>query len=346
MILVFTSDETTNAISKMGGKRRNLSEFKRLSAEKFGVGTFNFDEFNYVDMKTKGLIICPCGHRNMISPVVHLRGDGGCRDCANIKTGQRFADTQEGWIRKARAKHGEKYGYEKVKYLGQGVKVIITCRTCNEDFEQDPTSHATGGCGCPTCGIESSRAAKFLTDDDIIKILEECASLHLVKYEYLSKSLENGRLMIQLLCPSHGPFKQRLDHHRKGHGCVKCCSSVSRCELEWIAYLTVAYASHSLQTQYKIESTKYAADAYCKDLNRIFEFHGDFWHGNPAMYSCDEINPRTKTTYGRLYAKTLAKHDIYEKLGFAVSFVWESDWLRAKRAVVTLQRVFRSRTRI
>lgn len=326
----------------MGGKRRTLVDIRNLSVAKFGVDAFNFDGFNYIDMKTKGQLVCAFRHRFAVSPAVHLRGDGGCKKCANKKVGKMFADTQEDWIKKSKETHGECYGYEKSVYRGQKEKVIITCRTCGEDFEQNPTSHAQG-CGCPKCGIEKSRAARFLTDDDVRAKLDACSHLHPVKYVYLSSSSQDGRLIVSLVCPSHGVFEQRLDHHINGHGCVRCCSSISRSELEWIAYLAVSYNSYTLQTQYKVASTNYSADAYCKELNRVFEYHGDFWHGNPNVFKESDMNPRTRTTFGELYAKTLQKHATYERLGYNVTAVWEHDWKLARTAVVNIQRSFRAR---
>ena len=43
--------------------------------------------------------------------------------------------------------------------------------------------------------------------------------------------------------------------------------------------------------------------------NCVFEYHGDFWHGNPKIYNQEEMNSITKTTYGELYNKTLKKHE-------------------------------------
>jgi hypothetical protein len=326
----------------MGGKRRNLSEFQRLSAKKFGAGVFKLDEFNYIDMKTKGVIVCPVGHRYAVSPAAHLRGDGGCKECKNAKVGKRFSDTPEEWRRKSREKHGEAYGYEKSDYRGQREKVIITCRSCNTDFEQNPTSHVQG-CGCPRCGIEKSRNAKFLTDAEIREMVEACSALHAIHYAYVSSFLDDGRVFINLECPKHGPFSQRLDHHRKGHGCVHCCSSVSRSEEEWIAYLGRAYGGHLFLRQYKVPSTSYVADAYCEELNRMFEYDGDFWHGNPSIYNSSAVNPRTGTTFGDLYERTLQKRAVYEKLGYNLTTIWGADWERAKLAIVEIQRAFRSK---
>lgn len=45
--------------------------------------------------------------------------------------------------------HGDRYGYDKVVYQLNNVKVIITCPT-HGDFKQTPASHLKGS-GCPNC---------------------------------------------------------------------------------------------------------------------------------------------------------------------------------------------------
>ena len=30
---------------------------------------------------------------------------------------------------------------------------------------------------------------------------------------------------------------------------------------------------------------KYKVDGYCQEQNKVFEFHGDYWHANPSMFS-------------------------------------------------------------
>ena len=42
--------------------------------------------------------------------------------------------TTEDFIAKARAKHGDKYGYEKVLYINNRTEVEIYCKTCQKYF--------------------------------------------------------------------------------------------------------------------------------------------------------------------------------------------------------------------
>ncbi len=42
--------------------------------------------------------------------------------------------------------------------------------------------------------------------------------------------------------------------------------------------------------EYQIPGTRYKADGYCSETNTIYEFHGDYWHGNPSKFSPTDIN--------------------------------------------------------
>lgn len=53
------------------------------------------------------------------------------------------------FIEKARAVHGDLYGYDRVVYVRSRDKVAITCKK-HGDFEQIPNAHLSGR-GCPSC---------------------------------------------------------------------------------------------------------------------------------------------------------------------------------------------------
>ena len=56
--------------------------------------------------------------------------------------------------------------------------------------------------------------------------------------------------------------------------------------------------------EYKIPSTNYRVDGYLKGTNIVFEFNGDFFHGNPSLFKADDWNSLCKNTYGQLYENT------------------------------------------
>ena len=58
----------------------------------------------------------------------------------------------------------------------------------------------------------------------------------------------------------------------------------------------------------------------------IYEFYGDFFHGNPDVHNKDDINPLLKETYGSLYNKTINKEKIILNSGYKLKTIWESEY--------------------
>ncbi len=77
--------------------------------------------------------------------------------------------------------------------------------------------------------------------------------------------------------------------------------------------------------EYQIPNTRYRADGYCKETNTVYEFHGDYWHGNPIVYAPDVINESTRCTMGELYQKTISKEQRLLEMGYNLIIKWETD---------------------
>lgn len=84
---------------------------------------------------------------------------------------------------------------------------------------------------------------------------------------------------------------------------------------------------------YGLKGTK--VDGYIKDDMIILEFHGDWWHGNPAKYDAEDIHPMNKRTFGELYNKTIRRMEILTRLGYRVWWIWESDFTEWKKGTQT-----------
>ena len=80
------------------------------------------------------------------------------------------------------------------------------------------------------------------------------------------------------------------------------------------------------------ENNYYLVDGYCKENNTVYEFHGDFWHGNPKQYDANDINPKNNKTYGELYSATLMKEKMIKSMGFKLITIWENKWDKMVRA--------------
>lgn len=124
--------------------------------------------------------------------------------------------TQE-FIDRARAVHGDKYGYAFSVYQSAHTKVSIHCPE-HGMFEQSPNQHTLGQ-GCPLCGFESSSSASRMTNDEFIN---KAQKIHGDKYNYSSVVYSNALSKIKITCNEHGFFEQVANSHLSGHGCPDC----------------------------------------------------------------------------------------------------------------------------
>jgi hypothetical protein len=84
---------------------------------------------------------------------------------------------------------------------------------------------------------------------------------------------------------------------------------------------------HSLNSgEYNIPNTKLHVDGFCEATNTVYEFHGDYWHGNPTKYHPDRLNTTTNSTMGELYKKTIEREEKIRELGYELVIMWESDF--------------------
>ena len=127
------------------------------------------------------------------------------------------SNTEE-FIKKAILKHGNKYSYDKVKYDGKDVPVIITCPK-HGDFLQTPHEHLSG-CGCQKCWAERRKVPKISRDN----FLELANKEHNGKYDYSKSDYKGVANKICIICPEHGEFWQTPQNHLKGQGCPKCAN--------------------------------------------------------------------------------------------------------------------------
>jgi hypothetical protein len=98
----------------------------------------------------------------------------------------------------------------------------------------------------------------------------------------------------------------------------------------WSSYkcqLWLTQQDYEIISEWKIPSTRYRADGYCEETNTIYEFHGDYWHGNPIIYPPNEINEVNGKSMGELYQKTIERENLIKSLGYNLVVMWESDFV-------------------
>jgi hypothetical protein len=67
----------------------------------------------------------------------------------------------------------------------------------------------------------------------------------------------------------------------------------------------------------------------CQYNHHIWEFQGDYFHGNPLKYNKDDTFHGV--SYSKKHNKDLDKKEFYEKNGYNVNIKWESEWVEEKK---------------
>jgi len=318
-----------------GSNKKTTNEFIEESIE-IHQDKYDYSKVEYKNCNEKVIIICK-EHGNFEQiPKDHLNGHG----C--IKCGGKFIFNTYDFIKKSIEIHGEKYDYLNVNYIMSNLKVNIICKIHGE-FEQIASSHLTGQ-GCPKCGIiKSSETHKY--DTNIF--IEKSIKVHEDKYDYSKVEYNYSNEKVIIICKKHGEFEQTPSHHWYGKGCNKCSfyKYYSKVQINWLIFISRLYninINHAENYgEYLIPNTKYKADGYCKETNTIYEFHGDYWHGNPKLFNSKDYNKTTKRTFGELYQKTLDKEKIIKDLGYNLVVIWEYDWNKMNNYIKIIQRKLR-----
>jgi hypothetical protein len=223
--------------------------------------------------------------------------------------------TAEIFIERAKTLHNNLYDYSHVKYINGRVPVNIICSN-HGMFAPTPENHLNKKSGCPTCvGLKKRTTQEFV---------DKAGTVHNLKYDYSKVEYKNNHTHIIIVCPKHGDFIQVPASHLAGHGCQKCTVNISKSESAWLDAVNVPIALR----QYKITvgTKKYIVDGYNPDTRTVYEFLGDYWHGNPSIYAADLLNSRKNITFGELYRRTKEKHKVLEMAGYNIIEMWEKDF--------------------
>lgn len=240
----------------------------------------------------------------------HMRGHG-CAKCYFDRTRGVPIKPEEEFLTECIAIHGNKYDYSYVDYRGTKKKVKIICPD-HGGFFITPNYHQRGG-ECPTCADFRITMEEFL---------ERCKVKHGNFYDYSLVNFERMSDKVEIICPHHGVFRQSASSHSSGHGCQNCRRIVSAGEIEFLNHIGVPVKDR----QVFIPSLNCVVDGMRVNENVIYEYLGDYWHGNPAMFHpATKIRGSNKTCEDA-YAETFVRFNKLKEIGYNIKYIWESDW--------------------
>ena len=267
--------------------------FINKSINKYG-RIYNYDKVDYKGLDTLVTITCPIHGDFEVTPHTHLRpSSNGCTKCYNNRT-----EKKEEYIKKAREKHGDKFGYEELDMNLE--KNNFYCREHGKIFQQETRNHLRYN-GCPDC-IKKNLS---LSQEEFIKrgILK-----HGDKITYDKVNLIKLDIPVILTCKEHGDFeKLPYDFIRPfikdgdNNGCPVCSSSKGEQEV----FKILRDLEIDFIREYKIPNFNYRYDFYIPNINVLIEYHGEQHYKSNNFYNYDKKNDIIKADLGKTY-----KYDI------------------------------------
>lgn len=280
---------------------------------------YDYSKTEYKNNITKVKIICLDHGLFLQRPHQHLQGQN-CPKCAvNSKL-----DVEE-FIQRCKNIHGNRYDYSLVEYINCDTNVTIICDVHGE-FNQTPYNHLNSS-GCLQCTIIERAIKQRSTTEEFV---EKSICVHGNKYNYEYVEYVNNHTNVRIECLVHGIFEQAPYNHLNGQGCPQCAKKCySKRSNEWIKHIENEN-NIELQSVMSPEGERrvgrYRADGFHEESNTVYEFHGDFWHGNPKFYDPKDVHPLNKTEYGMLMKKTMHKEMYLRRKGYNYVCIWEHEW--------------------
>jgi hypothetical protein len=290
-----------------------IAEFNRIHDNFYNYSKVVFA----VGYDAKIIIICPRHGEFEKWPSNHFAGQG-CKLCRKpaLKRLQKF-------IVDSRTTHGSRYDYTFVELTTLQDKVWIGCPE-HGLFLQEAGIHKLGR-GCQQCvGQRWYTAESYIHKANLV---------HNNKYSYEKLAYVNNVTRVNVTCPDHGDFHPLPPNHMQGQGCPDCRITFYQQDM-WLDSLQLPADRWHRQVRLPVTGGFIIADGYNKETNTVYEFWGDFWHGNPKTTQHTDYHPKAQVTYGELYARTLRKRERIFAAGYKLEEIWSSDWDQVRRRAI------------
>lgn len=301
-------------IMKAHSKQHLLDLYFKTHGDFYDYSLMDLD--NKINGKIK--IICPIHGEFLQSHYDHIRA--GCPQCAKIKLKLKFSKILVNSLQDLINKFGDNFDFSKAEYKNSSSPLLIWCKQHNQWFK-NTAYHIVRGAGCPGCKKEKVSDKRKLGNAEFIK---RANLKHHCKYDYSFVEYKTLVDKVTIVCPEHGQFEQKPREHLRGHGCPLCASTtISAVSQKWLESLNLV-----LEKEYKIshDSGYYVVDGYDPSTNTVYEFYGDYWHGNPKIFDLEMVNPSLDKKFKDLYNNTILREETIKSLGYNLVTIWESDF--------------------
>jgi hypothetical protein len=269
-------------------QRQSRSKFIERSIKIHGL-KYNYKYVKYVNVDTKIVIKCKKHGKFEQTPYNHIQNKRGCPICSQV-TSRKLLTTKQ-FIEKAKIIHGDKYHYNKVRYINNRTCVSIICKRHGK-IRQTPKCHLKGS-NCPKCAdfeiankltLSSNNSFYKLTLDDFIKNAQK---VHGNRYNYKNVNYINGATNVIIICSIHGKFQQTPNSHvSQKCGCPKCSNIERGKKLRFSTKKFIELSKNIHGDRYDYSKVRYIANRIPVII--ICKIHGEFKQAPHDHYGLDK----------------------------------------------------------
>lgn len=301
-----------------------IAEFKEVHGTRY--------KYHLVEYKKGNIpVLIECELHGVFSqtPTNHMHG--GCEKCSYELRSENLRQDRASLIADFDRVHNSAYDYSDMEdYRNSNDKITVRCKKHDQKFKIKICNHK-GGQGCKECGKLKALATRRknykprasprrLSASDVLKRYREA---HGDRYGYDYFEYKSAHSKIKVECFDHGIFEITARDHVK-RGCPKCrlAEQSSNIAHRWLDSLGIPLEKEYRFPQYKGRPV----DGFHVESNTIYQFHGDYFHGNPVVYDANEYNALVKKTFGEIYENSCRIDQDFRDLGYTLVIMWEHDW--------------------
>ncbi len=226
--------------------------------------------------------------------------------------------SQNEFLTKAKAVHGDRYSYDKSIYQNARQRVEIICQE-HGPFFQLARSHIHQAQGCPSCA--STRPLTEHEFDDRVY------ARHGLKFRR-EGAFAGLKYPVVMRCQDHGTFTCLAEVHLRGDGSCPTCTklirienlktgNISASEKQWLDDLCVEKRQHRIS----LNGIIIVVDGFDEKTQTVYEYYGSYWHGNPEIYEPTDLNSVLNVSFGELYSKTIERENLIRQF-YNIVTIW------------------------
>lgn len=240
---------------------------------------YDYSKAVYTGDKSKVCIICPIHGEFMQTFGMHIRQKQGCKKCGIQNN---LEKQRKKTILKLQSKCKDVNAIIYLDtYKHAHANVECFCKKHNKKYKTLATNIGILNRLCPACQKEHINID--LLNKRKERFLKNAKLKHNNKYTYNLSNFYNGKSYVEIVCPTHGVFKQKAHIHvdGAGSGCQTCSSSRGEERIKY--FLDNNNINYTFQYSITINNSKHYYDFYVPSKNYIIEFNG-LQHYKPILY--------------------------------------------------------------